>query len=1242
MKICKLRLKNLNSLKGEWEIDFTKAPFDDAGVFAIVGPTGAGKSTLLDAICLALYHETPRLKVSPSQNEVMTQHTAECLAEVEFEIKGKGYRAFWGQRRARGSSEGKLQPMTCELCEIDGTIITTKINEKIDTIAQLTGLDFSRFTKSMLLAQGGFSAFLNASPNDRAELLEELTGTEIYGDVSKWVFEKHKAEKQTIASLAAFNEQMVLLTDEALSALQESEASFEATDKQNAQVLNDHQTVLAWRQKERHAMERLAQYQQEVKESEAALKAFQPQQAALDQALTAQTLLPDFDKQQALKQRLEQNQDETSQCESQLAERAESSASLEAKLTQALSDKADAQAEWVALTQKIEQDVQPLLSQQATLTAQSNDAAERVNQLIEKRQQQQTQQQALTSQLSDLQQASEKSDAILAKWQEPEKIESQLSNWHHQAQSITQNRDKALTLKKSVSSANAEYDAAKTAFVSHQAKSEQLHHAIKEQEQVALTARDAFMQCSGQRDITQWQAALHQSERHYRDAQSLWKHLGRHQELHHQYAVLGETLATLDQRIEQQQSELVLLRTRYSEKNHHKTTLEKLVDAERHIVALTTLRQDLADQEACPLCGSIEHDFPHALYPTDSGRQAEYDQLVAELERLKSQGIQLSEVAKATVREQKSLSEQGKQMQSSLQASELELKEWLTLLAPEEVFDVADDEKIRARLQAVKETWLAFSEQATQVDQLHQAWLTADAALQELQNQMTSVQQQCTQVESQCQLLLQTLNTQQQALLALESDVDTTLASLIEALRAAAVPEHYLDSASTAEFEINAVLASLQNDIDQWRESKAGHDALLQQKDKIRQECQHTEAQVADTQHSLQEAQSKAQGFVDSLEQIHTKLKGLLAEKSVAQWREETQARLTEKQQAVDKYTTEKHRLAEDIASLQATLATLKKAHTSILAEYEAAVKNWTRLLKDKGFSDDAAWSSAILSQEEKEQYQQHAEQLKNAVSRGQTLLQQAQESLDQCLESKPDNESLLRLALDQLNAQCYQLEEDRQALHRQWGVVTQQIREEQQRREQSKASMQQLTERREAFIHLERLNHVIGSADGAKFRRFAQSLTLDHLVYLANQHLTILHRRYQLMRHAGALSLAVVDTWQADTTRDTKTLSGGESFLVSLALALALSDLVSHKTSIDSLFLDEGFGTLDTETLESALDALDNLHASGKTIGIISHITALKERIPVQIKLTKQSGLGVSRLSSEFAVRSELSSFSE
>ena len=146
--------------------------------------------------------------------------------------------------------------------------------------------------------------------------------------------------------------------------------------------------------------------------------------------------------------------------------------------------------------------------------------------------------------------------------------------------------------------------------------------------------------------------------------------------------------------------------------------------------------------------------------------------------------------------------------------------------------------------------------------------------------------------------------------------------------------------------------------------------------------------------------------------------------------------------------------------------------------------------------------------------------------------------------------------------------------------------------------------------------------------RGCAQGVTMGHLVWLASGQLDRLHGRYLWQRRVSdELELEVVDIWQADATRDTRTLSGGESFLVSLALALALSDLVSHKTRIEALFLDEGFGALDAETLDTALDALDALNASGKTIGVISHVEAMKERIPVQIRVRKMNGLGYSKL---------------
>ncbi|UXJ04128.1 SbcC/MukB-like Walker B domain-containing protein [Morganella morganii] len=188
--------------------------------------------------------------------------------------------------------------------------------------------------------------------------------------------------------------------------------------------------------------------------------------------------------------------------------------------------------------------------------------------------------------------------------------------------------------------------------------------------------------------------------------------------------------------------------------------------------------------------------------------------------------------------------------------------------------------------------------------------------------------------------------------------------------------------------------------------------------------------------------------------------------------------------------------------------------------------------------------------------------------------------------------------------------------------------------RVQQRDLLDKITRHQQDVTDRSRLNMLIGSADGAKFSRFAQGLTLDYLIHLANRRLEKLHGRYVLQRKtADSLELQITDTWQADTQRDTKTLSGGETFLVSLALALALSDLVSHKTQIESLFLDEGFGTLDQETLDIALDALDNLNATGKTIGVISHIEAMKERIAVQISVRKMNGLGISKLSPEYRV---------
>ena len=218
MKILRLRGKNINSLKGRFEVDFSVSPFIDSGIFAITGPTGAGKTTLLDAICLALYNQIPR-QLSPKDN-LMTKHTADCLAEVEFQVGTKIYKSSWSQKRSYGKADGKLQNPKMDLSELvedEFVPVESKLKKVPATISELTGLDFARFCQSMMLAQGKFKAFLDADENKRADLLEKMTGTQIYAEISKRVYERFITEGHKLESLTTGQKEIRFLSEEDLT-----------------------------------------------------------------------------------------------------------------------------------------------------------------------------------------------------------------------------------------------------------------------------------------------------------------------------------------------------------------------------------------------------------------------------------------------------------------------------------------------------------------------------------------------------------------------------------------------------------------------------------------------------------------------------------------------------------------------------------------------------------------------------------------------------------------------------------------------------------------------------------------------------------------------------------------------------------------------------------------------------------------------------------------------------------------
>ncbi|RYU79447.1 AAA family ATPase [Hymenobacter persicinus] len=1139
MKILRVRFFNLNSLRGEHEVDFGHAPLSDAGLFAITGPTGAGKTTILDAITLALYGQVPRHDGSGPE-QVMSHGTGESWTEVEFQVGGQLYRSKWSQYRARKKADGKLQDSKMELSEqpkpaADGEIspewpILESYKSRVPAkVAELSGLEYRQFLRSVLLAQGDFTKFLKSSPGERAQLLEKITDTRKYSYISRAAFERSKHEAQQVDTLRAGLAGVTLLSAEEVTTLEAEVAGLHA--QLGVAQAEQHQLLeaQAWLRQLDDLTLRQQRGQQRLGALTAEAENLQPLRqrvAGHEQALPFQTpwaLLQQAD------QQIDTLQQEAEHLRRQLPQ-------LQEQLTSARQARDQArQAREAAETARQQQEPQLREAEKLDARIQHDHA-----QLLEKRQEYESRNEQCKRQKAEL-------EHTKAQTRQQQQDLADLNAWLTQHTRLTTLGEALPDLVGELRVWNSLQDERSQLLAAAPNLRRHLDAAIASSQATQNAIAEAGRQ---QTEISR----QHEAARTERDQ---WL-----RRLHHHIQALQQEHSGLEQRL---------------------NDLRRLTQAHQLILTHEEARQHLLAGEPCPLCGAVEHPYAAGVLgiSAESLRQDQdrEDELAQQTRLLNARLNRMSSLTGL-------LEQAGGQLAAEAGGTSV------VLLTP------ADEEQAPQLIRAL-------GQQLRELEQQQNALLVRLTQLQGQQQQAGTQQEQLTlelgKATARLTDLDEAIPQSQQTISSLLSNFGLTFAgqtgaSLVDELRQLGAEYEQKNQARTAlEKQLHGlhtqtdILAVQHLELQQWlKDSKQPlvdrHAAIQQLRDQrqtlfagadVTQALEQLAAAVQHTQTALEHRDQQVQTAETSL---------ALATEKLRQREQDAQQRQQQRQQQYDK-------LVADLAMAGLT-------------------------------PDPAALAPLLLTDSEVRRLAEQLQAHDQAVAATQQGLTEAAQQLQQT-----QARALTIQNLETITAQLVVNSQRIAEINQQLGQRQERLHGHHAGLERHAALAEALEKQQQQARRWRQLTDLIGSADGKKFSEFAQGLTLARLVELANRHLHRLTDRYRILRNPQEhLDLLIVDEYQAGSARSMNSLSGGESFLVSLALALGLSELAGRKTQIDTLFIDEGFGTLDPDTLDTALSALETLQGMGKTIGIISHVEALKERVSTQISVRKGAG-GVSTL---------------
>ncbi|MDR2677823.1 MAG: AAA family ATPase [Zoogloeaceae bacterium] len=1221
MRILAIRFKNLNSLAGEWSIDLTHPAYTDEGIFAIVGPTGAGKTTLLDAICLALHGRTPRLeRVNKSENEIMSRHTGECFAEVVFETRQGRFRCHWSQHRAHRKAAGELQPPRHEIADADtGRLLASKIADVARLVEERTGMDFDRFTRSMLLAQGDFAAFLLAAADARAPILEQITGTKIYSQISIWVFERRGEEKKKLELLNAELAGCVLPTAEEDAALKTALDQKNQASQENLTSLARCKTAIGWRSALLELDAALVALEQREKALALRQAAFAPMQEKLAAAARALELAAEYGGLEALRREEKTGQQALRVCRESLPQEEAMAQTAEKRMREAAAALATArttQQDAQAAIRQARAFDQQIAEQQASIHIFQKTLAERAAALAAQNSRQDQDKRELARQLA--------ARATLAEQMETTRADAalvatlaDLSSRCARLKELNQQRRQKQTEQANTTQAVQEATRAWEKQSRQLDKIAQDLQAAQNRLQTLTAAQDERLAHATLADWRKRQLALLAQKNFVARAEEAARARAQAQAARQEFALRKTALATEASMLGTRRA---MQAERHSALEKEKELLETQLTLLQNIADLSEARHLLADGEPCPLCGATMHPFAHEHQPQPDETRQRLDQVSA---AWKAAGQALLDIRLQEARIGKDLEQAAADEKAADEKSTAAQRDLAAILAddasfPAPAFALADP-GLEAKL---RELDMTIAQQCSHVSSIIEAAETADKALSGQRLDVDKLREAASRAGHDAQAARFTRDTLEHRLTALGEETESLLAQeTAQFNRLRDEMGHAADGLAAID-ELDETLARLTARRDAWLARQAEKTALDQQIAILEQKTAQQSSAVKEAERDLHHQGTR-------LETMQTEWQKLRAERQAHfgdKHPDKEETRLFKAVETADK-ALEATRIQRDAAAvaltrLKAKIAELEDSAARRAAPWQAAETAFVARLQQTGFADEAHYRAAILPEETRKHLENESRQLASEAAEIGARIREKRARR----ETERQKEITLE-TLETLQTTEAALSTQREALQQEIGAIRQKLEDGEAVRKEQAGRLAALARQKSEYQRWQALHELIGSENGKKYRNFAQGLTFDRLIGEANRQLRKMTRRYLLVRNqAQALELDVFDNDQAGEIRSTRNLSGGECFIVSLALALGLSRMASKNVSVDSLFLDEGFGTLDEETLETALEALSNLEREGKLIGIISHVPALNERIPVQIRVTPRSG-GNSRI---------------